>query len=553
MRDASGWEVRLDPARIQALRSAGVWRNRTIGHDARDRAEAEPDRLCMRDAHRAVTFRQVLQEAQALASSLWSLGLRPGDVISFQLPNWIEAAVINLSAALLGLISNPIVPIYRQTETTAIIRDCGAKVLFVPDMLRQFDHAAMAERIRAGTPSLQHVVVVKPSTTPAPNVLEYGALVSDAGGAAPWPTVAPDAVKFVLYTSGTTGVAKGVLHTHETIGRALHGCMDFWGIASSDSILMPSPVTHVTGYLWGLEAPLFWGCPTLLMERWNADEAVAKIDDSGVALTVSATTFLKELLDSAERAGSRLPSLKVFACGGASVPPALIRRANSWFARGRAFRVYGATEVPMIGRGWMDPENAGPAADTDGKIVDFELRFLDHEGRAVAEGQEGEIIARGAAQCVGYVDRQATIAAFDAEGFFHTGDLGYRTADGAIVITGRKKDLIIRGGENISAKEIEDILVNHPGIREVSIVAMPHVRLGEAVCAYVIPACSALTLADIVAYLESAGIARQKFPERLELVSELPRTAAGKVKKDILRLRIAALMTAQQSKQQLTT
>jgi acyl-CoA synthetase len=541
VRDASGWEVRLDSGRTRALRSTGVWRNRTIGDDARHRAEVEPDRVCMRDAHRAVTFRQALEEAEALGRSLWSLGLRPGDVISFQLPNWIEAGIINLTAALLGLIANPIVPIYRETETTAIVRDCGAKVLFVPDVLRRFDHLAMAERVRANAPSLQHVVVVKPCAQPRLGVLEYSSLVSPRGDAIPWPAVAPDAVKFVLYTSGTTGVAKGVLHTHETIGRALQGCMEFWRIAASDSILMPSPVTHITGYLWGLESPFFWGSPTLLMERWNADEAVAKIDESAVALTVSATTFLQELLDSAERAGTHLPSLKVFACGGASVPPSLIRRANSWFARGRAFRVYGATEVPMIGRGWVDPDDAAPAADTDGKIVDFEVRFLDQEGRAVADGQEGEIIARGPAQCVGYVDAQATGSAFDSEGFFRTGDLGYRTADGAIVITGRKKDLIIRGGENISAKEIEDILINHPSIREVAIVAMPHARLGETVCAYVISTGATLTLGDIVAYLDGVGIARQKFPERLELVSDLPRTAAGKVKKDILRLRIAAV------------
>ena len=244
MHDVSGWEIRLDPVRTRALRSSGVWRNRTIGHDARRRAEAEPDRVCMRDAHRSVTFRQALEEAEALACSLWSLGLRPGDVVSFQLPNWIEAGIINLAAALLGLVSNPIVPIYRETETTSIIRDCGAKVLFVPDILRRFDHVDMAERIRASTRSLQHVVVVKPSAPPGPRVLDYSSLVGATGGVAPWPDVAADAVKFVLYTSGTTGVAKGVLHTHETIGRALQGCMEFWGIAPSDSILMPSPVTH---------------------------------------------------------------------------------------------------------------------------------------------------------------------------------------------------------------------------------------------------------------------------------------------------------------------
>jgi non-ribosomal peptide synthetase component E (peptide arylation enzyme) len=318
--------------------------------------------------------------------------------------------------------------------------------------------------------------------------------------------------------------------------------MEFWGIEAGDGILMPSPVTHITGYLWGLEAPFSRGTPTVLMERWSPDEAVEVIDRIKLTMTISATTFLQELLDAAERAGSRLPSLKVFACGGASVPPGLIRRANALFERGRAFRVYGATEVPMIGRGCVDPRVAAPAADTDGMIVDFEVRFIDEHGREVEEGAEGEIIARGPGQCVGYVDAGATHASFDTAGFFHTGDLGRRTADGAIVITGRKKDLIIRGGENISAKEIEDILINHPGIREIAVVAMPHCRLGETVCAFVIPGERRPSLPDLLSHLETAGIARQKFPERLEIVDEMPRTAAGKIKKDVLRGIAASLV-----------
>jgi cyclohexanecarboxylate-CoA ligase len=543
VRDVSGWDIRLDPAETRAFRASGVWRNRTIGDDARERAALEPHRVCLRDAYRSVTFLEFLREAQALAAGLRSLGLKTGDVVSFQLPNWIEAAVVNVAASLLGLVVNPIVPIYRDSETTSIIRNCGAKVLFVPDVLRRFDHLAMAERIRASVPSLEHVVVVKPTQgVPPAGILQYQTLVATDSSTMAWPAVAPDAVKFVLYTSGTTGVAKGVLHTHETIARMLIGCMDFWAIKSDDTILMPSPVTHVTGYVWGLEAPFCSGTTVLLMERWDAAEAVELIDQQKLTMTVSATTFLQELLDAAERLDTRLPSLKVFACGGASVPPALIQRANSYFQRGRAFRVYGATEVPLIGRGCMDKEDPTPAADSDGMIVDFDVRFVDERGQAVPEGAEGEILARGPAQCVGYVDAEATRASFDAEGFFHTGDLGFRTPRGAIVITGRKKDLIIRGGENISAKEIEDILINHPGIREIAVVSMPHPRLGEAVCAFAIPSSSRPTLPDLVAYLEKAGIARQKFPERLELVDEMPRTAAGKIKKDVLRGVIAALL-----------
>jgi non-ribosomal peptide synthetase component E (peptide arylation enzyme) len=536
MKDVSGLEIRLDPRKTQELRAAGIWRNRTLADEAHDRAQREPERVCIRDGRRAVTYAEVLQEARGLAAGLWSLGLRPGDVISFQLPNWIEAAVVDIAASLLGVIVNPIVPIYREFETSAIVRDCKAKVLIVTDTLRNFDHLGMALDIRTRCPSLDHIVLVRPSAGGRHDgVLDYEALMRTDSSAMVWPAVKPDAVKFMLYTSGTTGAAKGVMHTHETIARVLRGCMEFWRIAPTDSILMPSPVTHITGYLWGLEAPFCWGSPTVLMERWNAEEAVDLIDRYGLAMTISATTFLQELLDAAARKGTAIPSLKVFACGGASVPPALIRRANSALEKCRAFRVYGATEVPLIGRGCVDPDDDATAADTDGIIVDFEVRIVNDRGDQMPDGVEGEILARGPAQCVGYVDPAATRAAFDADGFFHTGDLGYKTANGALVITGRKKDLIIRGGENISAKEIEDILIVHPGIREVAVVSMPHARLGEAVCAFVIATQTGLTLRDLACHLEKAGIARQKFPERLELVDDMPRTAAGKIKKDVLR------------------
>jgi cyclohexanecarboxylate-CoA ligase len=535
MKDVNGLEIRLDPVKTQTLRAAGVWRNRTLGDDARERAIREPDRVCIRDGRRAITYAEVFAEARGVSAGLWALGLRPGDVISFQLPNWIEAAVIDIAASMLGLIVNPIVPIYREFETTAIVRDCKAKALFIPETLRNFNHVEMALNIRAACPNLEHIVVVRPSAVAMrADLLDYEALVRTDSSSMAWPSVSPDSVKFVLYTSGTTGTAKGVMHTHETIDRVLRGCMEFWRLAPADAILMPSPVTHITGYLWGLEAPFGWGSPTVLMERWNADEAVDLIDQYRLAMTISATTFLQELLDAAARKRTSLPSLKVFACGGASVPPALIRRANATL-NCRAFRVYGATEVPLIGRGCVDPNDQATAADTDGTIVDFEVRIVDDQGGQLPDGREGEILARGPSQCVGYVDQAATRASFDQDGFFHTGDLGYRTSAGALVITGRKKDLIIRGGENISAKEIEDILIGHPGIREVAVVSMPHARLGEAVCAFVIVAQPGLTLRDLACHLEKAGIARQKFPERLEVVDDMPRTAAGKIKKDILR------------------
>ena len=271
------------------------------------------------------------------------------------------------------------------------------------------------------------------------------------------------------------------------------------------------------------------------MDRWDPAEAVRLIDRHSVTMAVSATPFLKDLLDAAQAAGTNLPSLRIFGCGGASVPPDLIRRAHVVLARARAFRVYGASEALMIGRGFVEADTADLAADTDGRIVDFDVRIIDEEGHPLPDGQEGEIIARGPARFVGYVDAAETHKSIDAEGFFRTGDLGVRTAQDAILITGRRKDLINRGGEKLSAREIEDLLMHHPAILEVAAVAMPHERLGETTCAFVIPRATTPTLDQVVAFLEKAGVARQKFPERLEILPDFPRTPAGKVKKDVLR------------------
>ena len=542
-RDISGWSVLFDGTAASTYRQTGAWLDRTIADDAIALATSDPDRICLRDDRRAATSADIVREAGALAAGLSQLGLEPGQVISFQLPNWIEAAVINIAAAALGLVVNPIVTIYRDKETEDILRDCGARVLFVPATWRKFDHLAMANRLRASLPALEHIVAVRSDTPNAATLLYENLLATHP--LRDWKQQDPDAVKFVMYTSGTTGRAKGVLHSHNSLSNALRGCMSFWRIANGEVILMPSPVTHVTGYLWGLEAPFVCGSPSVLMDRWDPREAVDLIDAHDVALTVSATPFLVELLDAAKAAGSRLPSLKAFGCGGASVPPDLVRRAHDNFANGSAFRVYGTTEVPMLGRGFPDTADKENAAETDGKIMGFEVRFVGDDGSDVPDQTEGEIIARGPARFLGYVDTAETANSVDANGYFHTGDLGRRTADGAIVITGRKKDLINRGGEKLAAREIEEILQRHPGILEVAAVAMPHRRLGETVCVFVIARGQPPTLADLVGLLESAGVARQKFPERLELAEDFPRTPAGKVRKDRLRTIIADRLRAE--------
>lgn len=509
----------------------GVWADRTVADFARERAERDPDSVVFLGDASAATYATLLQDAEALAGALLDLGVRPGEVIAFQTPNWIEAAVINLAAALGGFVINPIVIIYRDAEVRQMLADCGARIFFHAASFRSFDFAAMVDRIRPDLPRLAHAIPVR-SGSAFTDLVAVG-----RGKAHRLPRVAPDAVKMLLYTSGTTGRPKGVLHSHNTLERVLRACAQHWGIGAGDAILMPSPVTHISGYSNGLELPFVIGTRTVLMESWSATEALALIEAHQVRGTVAATPFLQELVAHAREAGTRLISMRFFACGGAAVPAEIVRGANAQFGRPVAFRVFGSSEVPLVTLGF--PDDPERAATTDGAVIDYEVRVLDDDGHLLPPGGEGEIVARGPSMFMGYADQDQTREAIDAEGFFRTGDIGVVTADGTLRITGRKKDLIIRGGENISAKEIEDVLHRHPAIVEAAVVAMPHARLGEGVCAYLIVRDAAPSFADVSAFVAESGLAPQKRPERIEIVTELPRTASGKIRKDMLRAMIA--------------
>jgi acyl-CoA synthetase (AMP-forming)/AMP-acid ligase II len=522
---------------LAAYADKGLWDERTIAQAATALAEADPGFVALIEGETQVTRAEIVGDAEALSAAMHARGLRPGDVVAFQVPNWREAMVINLAAAMSGLVVNPIVPIYRDHEVSLMLADCGARAIFVAASFRRFDYAAMARRLAATLPDLAHVFTVRGD---GPD--DYAALVEE-GRAQPFarPTVDPLGVKMVLYTSGTTGRPKGVLHSHVSIARILRESGAYWGLTPGEATLMPSPVTHVSGYANGLEAPFICGIRTVLMESWNADEALALIDRHQAVGTVAATPFLVELAAAARASGNRLPSFRFFACGGAAVPADLIPAANAAFDHCRAFRVFGASEVPLVTFGWPNVESL--AATTDGAIVDYAIRIVDHEERDLPDGQEGEILARGPGMMLGYVDEAQTREAITADGYFRTGDLGVRTEEGAITVTGRKKDLIIRGGENISAKEIEDVLHAHPQVREAAVVAMPHERLGEGVCAYVIAAGETPSAQDLAAHIAASGLARQKTPERFEFRDDFPRTASGKVRKDVLRAEVKALLT----------
>jgi len=530
------WPVR-DVPEAEDYRRTGIWQGRTIADLAWRLAEQDDGSQVFLNEEQPSSITALVAEAEILLSGLQDRGIANGDVVSFMVPNWREAAVINLAAAMGGLVINPIVPIYRDAETLQILSDCRSKAIFIPTTFRKFDYAAMMERLRPHLPDLRHVILVRDETGGANS---YAALIAEGRASRPKITkVDPGSVKMVMYTSGTTGKPKAVLHSHETLERAVVASAEHWNLAPGDIVFMPSPVTHISGYSNGLERPFISGTRTILMDNWNAQEAVRQIDRHGAVMTVAATPFLQELITAAKQAGSRIPSFRIFACGGAAVPSELIRRADEVFAQACAFRVYGSSEAPFVTLGFIEPQLRELAATTDGRIVDYDVRILTPDDSILTPGQEGEIVVRGPALFLGYADPLQTAESFTSDGYFRTGDIGKVVENNGIVITDRKKDIIIRGGENISAKEIEDALHQHDSVLEAAVVAMPHERLGEGVCAFIVAAEGASPSVSVISdFLEKLGLARQKHPERVELVPELPRTASGKVRKDILRAKI---------------
>lgn len=533
----------LTQARID--RDGAQWANLTISDCAWQKAETNPDDVAIyQELEEAITYGAVADEARRLITGLRELGLSEGDVISFQLPNWRESVVLDIAASAMGLVVNPIIPIYRDRELRFILKDARTRLIYIPEQLRSMEFPSMIASLQPELPELEFVVTVRAENSHE-GTLTYESLVDNApADLATLPTIDPNSIKAILYTSGTTGTPKAVLHSHNTLTRIIHNSLEHWQLDGDDVMLMPSPVTHITGYGSGMVLPFVTPVKSALMPRWDADAAVEFIQRVGATSSVGATPFLVELIDAAKRHNTGLPTMRLFACGGAAVPPQLIHECYASLDNCKAFRVYGSTETPIVTLGFVGEGEQQLAAETDGEIYAYDVKILDDEGMEVAQGEDGEIAARGAGMMLGYANPEQNAAAHDSEGYFLTGDIGQRTADNAILITDRKKDIIIRGGENLSAKEIEDVLHDHPLIREAAIVAMPHARLGEGVCAYIIAADTneSPALDSVAAFADQAGLARQKIPERIEVVEDLPRTASGKVRKDVLRKRVREAM-----------
>ncbi|HKY93119.1 MAG TPA: AMP-binding protein [Nevskiaceae bacterium] len=528
-----GRRVRWDDARAKAAYEKGLWVRSTLADALEDAAARTPDRVLLVDGDRRVTARVLLEEASALAQAM--LHRAPvGSVVSFMLPNWHEAATIYLAATLAGMVTNPILPSLRDHELHFILRDADSRFVFVPSTFRSFDYAAMLGRVVSGLERPPVVVVLRGDAGPH---LAYESLLRTPAPATALAAREPDAVRMVMYTSGTTGRPKGVLHTHNSLHALLCQLREHWLVEPGDRFLVPSPISHIGGSIYAFEAPLLLGTTAVLMERWDPDDGARLIDAEACTHMAGATPFLEGLLAAAQRAATRLPSLKVFVCGGASVPPSLVRNAKAALERAVVTRVYGSTEVPVTTVGATRADEAAPAAETDGRPGIAEIRL---DGHASAPAGEGEVLARGPQMLVGYLREQDEAAAFDADGYFRTGDLA-RWVDGRYLkITGRAKDIIIRNGENIATKEIEDLLARHPGIAEIAIVGVPDPRTGERAVAVVVPKGeTAPDVASLGTFLAGLGVAKFKIPERVVLWNALPKNDAGKVLKHQIRATLA--------------
>jgi acyl-CoA synthetase (AMP-forming)/AMP-acid ligase II len=539
-RSAQGWRLRPPPrALAERYLERGLWLDLTLGQliDERLRANAGLElRIWSATRPARTTLGEVRDLALRVAGGLRARGVGPDDVVAFQLPNWVEAAATFYGVGLLGAVLVPIVHFYGAKEVRFILAQCGAKALVTAASFRRNDYLAALASFRSELPALETVAVVGGAAPPG--TIAFADLIAAPPLAGP-ARVDPDAPAVVAYTSGTTSDPKGVIHSHRTIVGETRQLAEMQANRPLP-LLVGAPVGHGIGMLGGLLVPLGQGKPIHLIDVWDPVAVLAAMVEADVSSGSGSTYFLTSLLDAPGFGAEHVARMRAVGLGGAPVPAAVSDRAE---ALGISIvRSYGSTEHPST-TGATHEHPAAKRKYTDGRpLTGVELRLLDDEGHEVGVGEPGEIVSRGPDRFVGYVDPALTDAALDADGWYTTGDIGVLDADGWLTITDRRKDIVIRGGENVSAAEVEELLMRLPGVAEVAVVAAPDARLGEHVCAYfrMQTAAPVPNLAAVRRHLEGAGLARQKWPEEILSVDDFPRTPSGKIKKFVLRAELRA-------------
>lgn len=530
--------------RRAAYRQQGLWGDASLADYWQQTARAMPDKIAVVDNHGAsYTYSALDHAASCLANWMLAKGIESGDRIAFQLPGWCEFTVIYLACLKIGAVSVPLLPSWREAELVWVLNKCQAKMFFAPTLFKQTRPVDLILPLQNQLPQLQQIVGVD-KLAPATSSLSLSQIIADNTPLTTAITTHGDELAAVLFTSGTEGLPKGVMLTHNNILASERAYCARLNLTWQDVFMMPAPLGHATGFLHGVTAPFLIGARSVLLDIFTPDACLALLEQQRCTCMLGATPFVYDLLNLLEKQPADLSALRFFLCGGTTIPKKVARECQQ---RGiKLLSVYGSTESsPHAVVNLDDPLSR--FMHTDGyAAAGVEIKVVDDARKTLPPGCEGEEASRGPNVFMGYFDEpELTARALDEEGWYYSGDLCRMDEAGYIKITGRKKDIIVRGGENISSREVEDILLQHPKIHDACVVAMPDERLGERSCAYVVLKAPyhSLSLEEVVAFFSRKRVAKYKYPEHIVVIEKLPRTASGKIQKFLLRKDIMRRLT----------
>ena len=530
--------------RRAAYRQQGLWGDASLADYWQQTARAMPDKIAVVDNHGAsYTYSALDHAASCLANWMLAKGIESGDRIAFQLPGWCEFTVIYLACLKIGAVSVPLLPSWREAELVWVLNKCQAKMFFAPTLFKQTRPVDLILPLQNQLPQLQQIVGVD-KLAPATSSLSLSQIIADNIPLTTAITTHGDELAAVLFTSGTEGLPKGVMLTHNNILASERAYCARLNLTWQDVFMMPAPLGHATGFLHGVTAPFLIGARSVLLDIFTPDACLALLEQQRCTCMPGATPFVYDLLNLLEKQPADLSALRFFLCGGTTIPKKVARECQQ---RGiKLLSVYGSTESsPHAVVNLDDPLSR--FMHTDGyAAAGVEIKVVDDARKTLPPGCEGEEASRGPNVFMGYFDEpELTARALDEEGWYYSGDLCRMDEAGYIKITGRKKDIIVRGGENISSREVEDILLQHPKIHDACVVAMPDERLGERSCAYVVLKAPhhSLSLEEVVAFFSRKRVAKYKYPEHIVVIEKLPRTASGKIQKFLLRKDIMRRLT----------
>ncbi|HAN2080332.1 TPA: medium-chain fatty-acid--CoA ligase [Escherichia coli] len=530
--------------RRAAYRQQGLWGDASLADYWQQTARAMPDKIAVVDNHGAsYTYSALDHAASCLANWMLAKGIESGDRIAFQLPGWCEFTVIYLACLKIGAVSVPLLPSWREAELVWVLNKCQAKMFFAPTLFKQTRPVDLILPLQNQLPQLQQIVGVD-KLAPATSSLSLSQIIADNTPLTTAITTHGDELAAVLFTSGTEGLPKGVMLTHNNILASERAYCARLNLTWQDVFMMPAPLGHATGFLHGVTAPFLIGARSVLLDIFTPDACLALLEQQRCTCMLGATPFVYDLLNVLEKQPADLSALRFFLCGGTTIPKKVARECQQLGIK--LLSVYGSTESsPHAVVNLDDPLSR--FMHTDGyAAAGVEIKVVDDARKTLPPGCEGEEASRGPNVFMGYFDEpELTARALDEEGWYYSGDLCRMDEAGYIKITGRKKDIIVRGGENISSREVEDILLQHPKIHDACVVAMPDERLGERSCAYVVLKAPhhSLSLEEVVAFFSRKRVAKYKYPEHIVVIEKLPRTASGKIQKFLLRKDIIRRLT----------